>query len=66
MESRRTLQALRATSLEQFGLKAALQTLLESAAKRAGASYQVHGLEALPTFPPSVEQALYRIVQEAL
>jgi len=66
VESRRTLQALRATPLEQFGLRIALQTLLESAAKRAGTEYQAIGLEIMPSFAASVEQGVYRIVQESL
>lgn len=66
VEARRTLQALRATPLEAFGLKLALQALLESAAYRTGAQQQAHFPEAMPVLAAQTEQALYRIVQEAL
>lgn len=65
-ETRRALQALRASPLEDFGLTQAINNLAVSTANRAGLQLVLQ----LPTEPfsikPTVEQVVYRIVQEAL
>ncbi|MCB0063969.1 MAG: sensor histidine kinase [Caldilineaceae bacterium] len=66
METRRALQALRASPLEDLGLVLALRTLAESVAARTGATLHLDLPEAMDTPSPDVEQALYRIGQEAL
>ncbi len=65
-ESRKAIQALRASPLEDLGLVLALRTLAEEAAGRAGATLSLElpaGLEALS---PDVEQCVFRVAQEAL
>src|SRR5205085_46277 len=66
---------LRPTSLDDFGLVAALRTYVEQWSERTGieADLQSIGLEggeetgdSSPRLPSEVETALYRIVQEAL
>lgn len=65
-ETRRALQALRSSPLEDLGLGLALRNLAESTAKRDGLKLvkdipsQVEGLV------PAVEQCIYRVAQEAL
>ena len=65
-ETRRALQSLRATPLEDLGLVLALKGLAESAESRAGLTLDLD----LPTQPltltPAIEQAVYRIAQEAV
>ena len=66
-ESRRALQALRASPLQDAGLILALQHLAETAAERCGSSLELR----LPShlegdLPSNVEQGVYRIAQEAL
>lgn len=65
-ETRRALQALRASPLEDLGLPLALQTLAESVAARNGLSLDLHLPETLPPLTPLAEQTLYRTAQEAL
>ncbi len=64
-ETRRTLQALRASPLEDLGLALAVRTLAESTAKRAGLHLEL-AIDELEPLSPEVEQQLYRIAQEAL
>ena len=58
---------LRPTALDDFGLKVALQALINDWSERTGvdAHFQSIGLETI-RFSPEVETALYRVVQEAL
>ena len=66
-ESRRALQALRASPLQDAGLIVALQYLAETAAERCGSNLELHlpgHLEG--DLPSNVEQGVYRIAQEAL
>jgi signal transduction histidine kinase len=66
-ESRRALQALRASPLQDAGLIVALQHLAETAAERCGSSLELRlpgHLEG--DLPSNVEQGIYRIAQEAL
>lgn len=65
-DSRRALQALRAAPLEAFGLLAALRGLCESAAQRTGAQCRVSMPDSAPPLDAAMEQATYRIAQEAL
>ena len=65
-ETRRALQALRASPLEDLGLTRALRSLAESAAARVGARLEMQLPEDVGTVSPDVEQTVYRIAQEAL
>lgn len=56
---------LRPTVLDNLGLLPALEFLAEKVAKRTGLTVSVEG-KTEKRLPPSVETALYRIVQEAL
>jgi two-component system sensor histidine kinase UhpB len=52
--------------LDDYGLLAALRLHGEQVAARAGLAVLVEGVESVPRLPPSVENALFRIAQEAL
>jgi len=65
-EARRSLQSLRATPLEQFGLALALRDIAESAAQRADLTLDLEVPELAVNLPNHVEQGIYRIAQEAL
>lgn len=65
-EARGALQALRATPLETFGLLPALQQVAESAAQRGDWVLNCQLPADVVSLPDHVEQAVYRIVQEAL
>lgn len=65
-ETRRALQALRASPLEDLGLGLALRQMAESAAERVNLDLQLALPNAMPNLPPDVEQCLYRIAQEAV
>jgi signal transduction histidine kinase len=66
-ESRRALQALRASPLQDLGLILAVQELAEAAAKRSGAALELSLPGRLGRCPsPIVEQGIYRIAQETL
>lgn len=66
-EARRSLQALRASPLQEAGLAPALQDLAETAAERSGAALEVHVPGKIEgRVPAVVEQGVYRIAQEAL
>jgi signal transduction histidine kinase len=66
-ESRRALQALRASPLQDLGLLLALAELAETAARRAGARLELRLPDQLAACPsPLVEQGVYRIAQETL
>jgi len=65
-ETRRALKALRASPLEDMGLSLAVKTLVTEAAVRADLSLDLHIMENLPALSPDVEQAIYRIAQEAV
>jgi signal transduction histidine kinase len=66
-ESRRALQALRASPLQDLGLILAVRELAETAAKRSGAALELCLPERLGRCPsPIVEQGIYRIAQETL
>ena len=65
-ETRRALQALRASPLEDIGLGLAVRTQAESTAARLGLDLTLEIDENLGELPPDVEQCFYRIAQEAL
>ena len=64
-ETRRAMQALRASPLDDLGLRLALRTLAETTAQRGGLHLDLQ-LEEIGELPPATEQNLYRIAQEAL
>jgi signal transduction histidine kinase len=65
-ETRRALQALRASPLDDLGLGLALRQLAESAALRAGLSLKMDIPDELYDLTPDIEQGIYRVTQEAL
>jgi signal transduction histidine kinase len=65
-ETRRSMQALRASPLEDLGLALAVKTLAESTAKRAGITAEIAVPEQQLSLSPVVEQGVYRVAQEAL
>lgn len=65
-ETRRTLRALRASDLEDLGLRLAIRKLAESAAARCSLDLELALQDPLPPLPPDVEQTLYRVAQEAI
>lgn len=64
-EMRLLVFELRPPVLEQEGLVAALQARLDSVETRGGLTVKLEA-EGCPSLPPSVEQELYRLAQEAL
>ncbi|MBC8444911.1 MAG: sensor histidine kinase [Chloroflexi bacterium] len=65
-ETRRALQALRATPLEDMGLVWAIRSLAESMSARDSLTVELDLPEDLDGLPPEVEQCYYRVTQEAL
>ena len=67
-ETRRALQDLRASPLEDLGIVLALRALAESAAARNGiaVAVEIAVAEHLDALSPVQEQCLYRVAQEAL
>ncbi len=65
-ETRRALRALRSSDLEDLGLRLALQKLAQSAAARAALDLELALQDPLPSLSPDVEQAIYRVAQEAI
>lgn len=65
-ESRRAIQALRASPLEEHGLSRAITRLAESAAKRGNLELDLDVPDHPLALPAKVEQAIYRIGEEAL
>jgi signal transduction histidine kinase len=65
-ESRKAIQALRASPLEDLGLTLALRNLAESAASRSGAELDFKVPANLEKVAPDVEQCLFRVAQESL
>ncbi len=65
-EARRSLQSLRATPLEQFGLAMALRDISETAAQRADLVLDLDVPELAVNLSAHIEQGIYRIAQEAL
>lgn len=65
-ETRRALQALRSSSLEDLGLALALRHQAEQSAARAGLALELEIPARLDNLAPDVEQCIYRVAQEAL
>ena len=65
-ETRRALQALRASPLDDLGLALAIRTMVEDTAARANLTSNVSIIEDLPSLSPDVEQSIYRVAQEAV
>ena len=65
-DTRRALQALRASPLEDLGLGLALGALGESVAARYHLAVDVQTPETVERLSPAVEQCIYRVAQEAL
>jgi len=65
-ETRRAMQALRASPLEDLGLGLAIRNLAESTARRSGMAADIQIADPLPVLPPAVEQGVFRVAQEAL
>jgi signal transduction histidine kinase len=65
-DTRRALRDLRSTQLEDLGLCNALQHLLRRTADRGELKLVSHFPDTMPELLPEVEQAIYRIAQEAL
>lgn len=65
-ETRRALQALRASPLDDLGLALAITTLARDAAERANLTLKLSIMEDIPALSPDVEQCFYRIAQEAI
>lgn len=65
-ETRRALQSLRASPLEDLGLLLALRELAETTHTRSGTAVHVQLPDAIPNLPAEVEQTLYRVAQESL
>ncbi len=65
-EARRAIQALRASSLEELGLEAALNQLAERISERSGIAVEISFAENLGELDPDVENAVYRIADESL
>ena len=65
-ETRRALQALRASPLDDLGLSLAVRTMVEDAATRANLALNLSVADELPSLSPDVEQCVYRVAQEAV
>ena len=65
-ETRRVLQDLRVSALEEMGLPLALQTLAEDVSDRNGLQLKAEISDKLDNISPDVEQVYYRVAQEAL
>jgi len=66
VETRRALKALRSNVLEDMGLGLAIQRSAESAASRFHLDLELDLPDPMPFLSPDVEQAIYRITQEAI
>jgi signal transduction histidine kinase len=65
-DTRRALKALRASPIDDLGLRLALVKLTESAAERGNLRLSLSLPEPFPSLPAEVEQCIYRVAQEAL
>ena len=65
-ETRRALKALRASPLDDLGLRIALEKLAETAAERGNLNLSLSLPEELSPFCIDLEQPIYRVAQEAL
>lgn len=65
-ETRRAIQAMRSTSLEEMGLALSLKSLALSLADRNGLELHLDITDSLPILKPEMEHSIYRIAEEAL
>jgi signal transduction histidine kinase len=65
-ETRRSIQALRASPLEDLGLTLAVQNLAQSITDRNNLILDMHIPDEVPGLTPESEHVLYRILEEAL
>lgn len=65
-ETRRALKDLRATQLDDLGLKMALENMANSYTLKTGIPIECSIENDLDPLPPNLEQAIYRITQEAI
>ena len=65
-ETRRALQALRATPLQDLGLRLGIQELAEAVAARGGLQLELDLQPMQGRMIPELEQCAYRVAQEAL
>ena len=65
-EARRAIHSLRASPLEDLGLKGAMELLGATAAERAGMSVEVTVGDSVGKLDPELENVAYRIADEAL
>jgi signal transduction histidine kinase len=65
-ETRRALKALRASPLEDMGLALAIKALATDTAARSNLGLDLQIMDKAPALSPDVEQAVYRIAQEAI
>jgi signal transduction histidine kinase len=65
-ETRRALQALRSSPLEDLGLVLAIRQQAEAVAARANLALDLQVPERLDDLSPDVEQCIYRVAQETL
>ena len=65
-ETRRALQSLRASPIEDLGLGLAIRNLIELNADRSSLETDLRIEGNLPDYPDEVQQCFYRIAQESL
>jgi signal transduction histidine kinase len=65
-ETRRVLKAVRASPLEDLGLRLAILQLAQETANRGNLALKIDIPERLSPLPPDVEHCLFRICQEAV
>ncbi len=65
-ETRRALEALRASPLEDLGLVLSLRQLASESAERSGYRLELDLPASLNVLPPPAEQMIYRCAQETL
>jgi signal transduction histidine kinase len=65
-ETRRALEALRASPLDDLGLSLAVRMMVEDAVARANLALDWSIADKLPSLSPDVEQCIYRVAQEAV
>jgi signal transduction histidine kinase len=66
LETRLALKALRASPLDDLGLLLALRSMSEESAARAKLKLHLSLPDQLESLSPDVEQAIYRVAQEAV
>jgi signal transduction histidine kinase len=65
-ETRRALQALRASPLDDLGLELAIRNLAQTSAERFGFAVDVDIPQPVNDLKPHIEQTTYRVFQESL